>query len=436
MALKFFDRVKETSATTGTGAMTLTGAVSTFRSFSSVYTVGDTMHYCITDQSGVNWEVGIGTYSSANTLTRTSVKASTNANAAVSFTGPTFVFVTISANWLMFPTLNSINNAQIKGFANLITNGTLNVWQEGTSFTPAGSTVTYCPENVWTYRNSTNYTVSQTTGSLAKYGMKVQRTAGDVSTNYIQFLGTVLETLESINYAGKSMTVSVWIKVGANYSGTNMTLQTFTGTGTDQSAAGYAAGSWTGGAYQNTTISGMTTSLQRFQATVSIPAGTTQIGVGALYTPSGTAGADDSVTIEQWQFEEGLEATNFEHPPIQLEIANCQRMFEKSFNMTVAPIASVGVPGGEYYGICGKAGALQNNINIPFKVTKRIAPAMVYYTPGAAGAQIRNTNTATSGTGTTSQNANQSGACATCTGAAGWAVGDLIAVHWTANARF
>jgi hypothetical protein len=94
MAFSYYDRVKETSATTGLGAITLGGAVSQFQAFGSVFSNGDTMDYCIADQNGTNWEVGIGTYNSGgNTLSRTAVLASSNAGAAVNFSsGALFVF--------------------------------------------------------------------------------------------------------------------------------------------------------------------------------------------------------------------------------------------------------------------------------------------------------------------------------------------------------
>lgn len=78
-------RVRETSTTTGTGALTLAGAVQDYRRFSDVMSVGDTCWYLINLPGSASWEVGVGTYSGVNTLTRTTVLESTNANAAVSF---------------------------------------------------------------------------------------------------------------------------------------------------------------------------------------------------------------------------------------------------------------------------------------------------------------------------------------------------------------
>jgi len=74
MALVLADRVKETTNTTGTGTLTLAGAVSGFQSFAAVGN-GNSTYYTIT--SGTDWEVGIGTYTaSGTTLSRDTVLAS------------------------------------------------------------------------------------------------------------------------------------------------------------------------------------------------------------------------------------------------------------------------------------------------------------------------------------------------------------------------
>lgn len=85
------DFVKETSSVTGTGAATLLGARNPARAFSTVLANSDTCHYSISHTGAFNeWEVGLGTYTTAgNTLTRTTVLSSSNANAAVSFSAGT-----------------------------------------------------------------------------------------------------------------------------------------------------------------------------------------------------------------------------------------------------------------------------------------------------------------------------------------------------------
>ena len=96
MALVLSDRVQETSITTGTGTLTLAGAVAGYRSFATIGN-GNTTYYTITNAASA-WEVGIGTYTSAGTtLSRTTVLSSSNGGSLVSFTGTLNVFVTYPA---------------------------------------------------------------------------------------------------------------------------------------------------------------------------------------------------------------------------------------------------------------------------------------------------------------------------------------------------
>jgi hypothetical protein len=99
MALVLADRVKETTTTTGTGTITLAGAVTGFQSFSAV---GDanTTYYTIAGQGTSEWEVGIGTYTASGTaLSRDTVLASSaGAPTKTNFSaGTKDVFVTYPA---------------------------------------------------------------------------------------------------------------------------------------------------------------------------------------------------------------------------------------------------------------------------------------------------------------------------------------------------
>lgn len=91
------DRVKETTTTTGTGALTLGGAVTGFRTFNAAIGVGPETYYCIVGSTG-EWEVGEGYLSNSTTLVRDTVYTSSNANALVNFSaGSKDVFVTFPA---------------------------------------------------------------------------------------------------------------------------------------------------------------------------------------------------------------------------------------------------------------------------------------------------------------------------------------------------
>src|SRR5210317_1343810 len=99
MALVVNDRVKEESTTTGTGTLTLSGAVAGFETFSSAIGNTNTTYYVIQNQNvPTEFEVGIGTVG-AGTLSRDTIISSSNSDAAVNFSaGTKDVFVTLPAS--------------------------------------------------------------------------------------------------------------------------------------------------------------------------------------------------------------------------------------------------------------------------------------------------------------------------------------------------
>ena len=101
MALVVYDRVQETTATTGTGSITLAGAVAGYQSFAVVGNTNTTF-YCIVN--GAAWEVGIGTYSTTGpTLARTTVLSNSNGNTTpLTLVGASNVFCT-------YPSEKSVN---------------------------------------------------------------------------------------------------------------------------------------------------------------------------------------------------------------------------------------------------------------------------------------------------------------------------------------
>jgi hypothetical protein len=80
--MKLYNRIKETSVSTGINNITLAGSVQGFSRFNEFYSNGDKLFYCITN--GVDYEIGKGTYNS-NTLSRDTVLSSSNANNKINF---------------------------------------------------------------------------------------------------------------------------------------------------------------------------------------------------------------------------------------------------------------------------------------------------------------------------------------------------------------
>ena len=118
MALVINNRVRELTSTTGTGAVTLGGAVGGFQTFAAGIGNSNTTYYAISINSESEWEVGLGTLNGdSSTLTRTTVLESSNSDSAVDFSaGSKEVFCTLPSEKAIY--LDG-SDAQVGGFSSL-----------------------------------------------------------------------------------------------------------------------------------------------------------------------------------------------------------------------------------------------------------------------------------------------------------------------------
>jgi hypothetical protein len=162
-----------------------------------------------------------------------------------------------------------------------------------------------------------------------QYAQRVQRDSGNTSTGIIYSLQN-FESINSIPFAGKTVTYSFYARAGANYSAASSALlySVNTGTGTDQNLLN----GYTGQATPILTTVTLTTTWQRFTATAALSSSATQIGVAFSYTPVGTAGANDYFEVTGVQLEVGSVATPFHTyaATIQGELAACQRYYYRT----------------------------------------------------------------------------------------------------------
>ena len=263
----------------------------------------------------------------------------TPARLAVGSNGDTLVADSAQSTGLRY-------NPPVGSLANPVINGGQDVWQRGTSFTPAGATLTYCSDRWMTYRASTGYTVTrQTTSDTTnlpniQYSARLQRTNGNASGDAIYYNSSI-ETTNCLPFAGKTVTMSFYARAGANFSATSslLSVQFYTGTGTDQNVnQGY-----TSSAVALNTAATLTTTWQRFAFSFTIGATITEFAPFFYYTPTGTAGANDWFEITGVQLDVGTwtasTAPTFRRSggTIQGETALCQRYYYKTYNQSVAP---------------------------------------------------------------------------------------------------
>ena len=124
MAFVVNDRVKETTTSTGTGTINLSGAETGFETFVAGIGNSNTTYYCIQAQGGAAFEIGVGivTDASPDTLARTVIISSSNSDSAVDFAaGTKDVFCTLPASKAVIE--DSSTNADIAG--NLTIGGTV-----------------------------------------------------------------------------------------------------------------------------------------------------------------------------------------------------------------------------------------------------------------------------------------------------------------------
>jgi hypothetical protein len=214
--------------------------------------------------------------------------------------------------------------------ANPFINSAMQVWQRGTSFVPSTASV-YTADRWQGYRGVAGSTVSrQATGDTTnlpniQYCARIQRDSGNTSTATIYF-GQSFESVNSIPFAGKTVTLSFYARKGANYSTTASDLSFLLQGGALTDANVITAGGWS---TITTLTATLTTTWQRFSITATVPSSYTQLGTYGVFNPTGTAGAADYCEVTGFQLDIGSVALPFRTNggSIEAELALCQRYY-------------------------------------------------------------------------------------------------------------
>jgi len=119
MAFVVKDRVKETTATTGTGTLTLAGALTGFDAFSEIGDGNNTYYACT---EGADFEVGIGTYTlSGTTLSRDTVLESSSTKITADVNGAVSASASVTVDNVQGGTLTVGQRVRGTGISGVVT---------------------------------------------------------------------------------------------------------------------------------------------------------------------------------------------------------------------------------------------------------------------------------------------------------------------------
>ena len=156
-----------------------------------------------------------------------------------------------------------------------------------------------------------------------------------------------------------------------------------------------------------------------------------------------TGGTTDNISVAEFQLTQGPEIVDYKEPPLAETITRCQRFFSKSFPLTVVPAASIAVATGgngstnTITRAAATALASYINIQFPIKMFKTPTALTLFGVTGAGAVPWRISGAAAAAqTAAATTGLLDTGAVVSSTGDAAGVVGDLVGVHWTAEAEF
>ncbi len=198
----------------------------------------------------------------------------------------------------------------------------------GVIATPIAATPTYFADRFFAAGGASSAILTAAAADASVPGfnqcLKISRQSGNSSTANIN-IGQVIETFDSLRCQAQTVTLSFWARAGATYSGGALGVQLVAGAGVNQNTANLIAGNWTTPSFVVNAQQTLTSAMTRYQFTGAVPSNATQLGVLLSFTPSGTAGVDDSISINGVQLEIGPSASPFERLDAQVVLEICQR---------------------------------------------------------------------------------------------------------------
>lgn len=349
-----------------------------------------------------------------------------------------------------------------------IVNGSMEVWQRGTTFpTALNNNESWFLADRWlivsvgpteisaTFNRSTNVPTVAQAGVLFNYSLELDVTTayGSMASSDRYGIFQAIEGFSWRHFAQRQCTLSFWVmssKTGThsvsfrNIDSSRTLVATYSVAVADTweykqlpIPASPSTGTWN---YANRTglfinwalasgTSGLTSTLNAWQSADRF-AGTGQVNC--------LDSAANFFRLTGVKLELGSFATPFDVTSFESEYLRCQRYYQKSFDYATAPAQNVGSNTGEWiFAQTVGASTVFNTERIPLVVPMSYHLYVDLFNPNAANDQVRNRNTNTDCTGSTDETGSKEQSfTVTATTPAGSGTGQLLAVHWQASCEF
>jgi hypothetical protein len=330
---------------------------------------------------------------------------------------------------------------------NLIINGAMDFWQRGVG--PLDTSINR------TYATVDRFMIGASGGS----GGQIQSRSTTVPNSQFKYsvqqvengdqVGNALMAFQKIEannirpYIGKQMTISLWVQF-TTILPASPAIQIYTPVSGSED-------SWNSDPLADTlvetqVISGLVLgNWSRISHTFVVPAGASN-GLMVSFT-SGTYNGQPTMRHTGWMLTPGFRAPDYFYRAgtnLADELAMCQRYYEKSYNINVAP-GTTSADGQTTHIDMADSVSSTIGVRVSFKVTKRAdISTMTFYnrTTGTTGSweSTRSNGGTLTGDGNvnvTSSSSSESSFGVNATGSIALAIGDAVRLtgHWTANAE-
>lgn len=309
---------------------------------------------------------------------------------------------------------------QIDGMKNFLINPRFQVWQSWASRQAINP-----PNNVYLMDNWVGITSGNVSYTMDGSGTYV--VWNPQSTNAYGQLHQPIESYLVRRMAGKQVTFSFEWGGAPTFIG-SLTYELYYSTTSD---------SWTQSGWTSLGATGVTTggseSVYLTSATFTVPSNAVGLRVGIVPTNAQPVGG--AVGIVAPQLELGPVRTAFENRDISVDIAMCQRYFEKSYPLDMAP-GTTGQWAGAFWNVAINGGDFYSLGGFRFKAEKRVSPTVTLYDPqyGNAG-YMSSPQTGAQTTASVTSGSADGISNVRCTPNSNMTTNMIYAFHYAANAR-